>query len=96
MLNIFKYIVIYFAKKPCKGGLKRAKEMLKLKNEQIGVVGDQILTDVVGANRMKMFSILVKPINEKDILITKIKRPFENKIIKNYLNKVQNKNYIVK
>lgn len=87
---------IYFAKKPCKGGLKRAKKILKLKNEQIGVVGDQILTDVVGANRMKMFSILVKPINEKDILITKIKRPFENKIIKNYLNKVQNKNYIVK
>ncbi len=75
---------IYFAKKPCKGGLKKAKEILRLENAQIGVVGDQILTDVIGANRSHMFSILVKPINEKDIWITKIKRPIENIIIKNY------------
>ena len=32
-----------------------------------------------------MFSILVKPINEKDIWITKFKRPIENKIIQKYL-----------
>ena len=29
------------------------------------------MTDVIGANRCKMFSILVKPIKEKDIFITK-------------------------
>lgn len=75
---------IYFAKKPSKGGFKKAKEILKLENAQIGVVGDQILTDVIGANRSHMFSILVKPIDEKDIWITKIKRPIENKIIKSY------------
>ena len=34
-----------------------------------------------------MFSILVKPINEKDIWVTKIKRPIENSIIKKYLEK---------
>lgn len=75
---------IYFAKKPLKGGFKRAKAILKLENEQIGVVGDQIMTDVIGANRSKMFPILVKPIDEKDIWITKIKRPIENKIIERY------------
>ena len=32
-----------------------------------------------------MFSILVKPINEKDIWVTKIKRPIENRIIQKYL-----------
>jgi len=79
---------IYFAKKPSKGGFKKAKAILKLENEQIGVVGDQIMTDVIGANRMKMFSILVKPIGEKDIWITKIKRPIENKIITNYQKKI--------
>ena len=31
-----------------------------------------------------MFSILVKPIEENDYLITKIKRPLENFIIKKY------------
>lgn len=78
---------IYFAKKPCKGGLLRAKTLLGLENNEIAVVGDQILTDVLGANRCKMFSILVKPINEKDIFITKIKRPIEQKIIANYQKK---------
>lgn len=79
---------IYFAKKPFKSGFIKAKKILNLNVEQIGVVGDQILTDVIGANRMGMFSILVKPIEEKDIWITRIKRPLENKIIKNY---IQNK-----
>ena len=31
-----------------------------------------------------MFSILVKPIEEKDYLITRIKRPIEKFIIKRY------------
>ena len=48
------------------------------------MVGDQIFTDVIGANRCNMFSILVKPIEEKDYLITKIKRPLEKFIIKKY------------
>lgn len=46
--------------------------------------GDQIFTDIIGANRCNMFSILVKPIEENDYLITKIKRPLENLIIKKY------------
>ena len=75
----------YFAKKPLKGGLNKAKRALELPSEQIAVAGDQIFTDVIGANRAKMFSILVKPIDEKDIWATKIKRPIENKIIQKYL-----------
>lgn len=75
---------LYFAKKPLKKGFKKAKEQLNLKEENIGVVGDQILTDIIGANRSKMFPILVKPISEKDIFITKIKRPIEQLIIKKY------------
>lgn len=78
---------IYFAKKPCKGGLKKAKEILRLESRQIGVVGDQIMTDIIGANRSHMFPILVKPISEKDIWITKIKRPIEHIIIKDFEQK---------
>ena len=80
---------IYFAKKPLKKGFKKAKEMLNLEANQIGVVGDQILTDVIGANKSNMFSILVKPINEKDIFITKIKRPIEQIIINKYLKQAK-------
>lgn len=78
-----KYIM--FAKKPLKSGFKKALEKLDMKPEQVAVVGDQIFTDVVGAKRMKMFSILVKQVGEKDIFITKVKRPIENAIIKKYL-----------
>ncbi len=75
---------VFFAKKPLKGGLNRAAKLMELKNEEVAVVGDQIFTDVLGANRCKMFSILVDPINEKDMLVTIIKRPIENLIKKNY------------
>lgn len=81
-----------FARKPLKSGFKKAIQILNLDPKNIGVVGDQILTDVLGANRCKMFSILVKPINERDIWITRIKRPFENILIKKYLkDKKKNK-----
>ena len=78
---------IMFAKKPLKSGFKRALSKLELKPEEVAVVGDQLFTDVIGAKRMNMFSILVKQVGEKDIFITKFKRPIENAIIKKYLEK---------
>lgn len=74
----------YFGKKPLKIGFKKVQEKLKEKPENIGVVGDQIFTDVIGGNRCKMFTILVDPIAEKDIWITLIKRPIENMIKEKY------------
>ena len=82
LLNI-EYIM--FAMKPLKKGFKKAKEKLNLSEENIAAVGDQIFTDVIGANSCKMFSILVEPIDKKDIWITRFKRPIENIIIKKYL-----------
>lgn len=75
---------IYFGLKPFKKGFKQAIKKLELPPENIAAVGDQIFTDVIGANRCKVFSILVEPISKKDIWITKWKRPIENKIIENY------------
>lgn len=80
----------YLAKKPFKFGFNKVMKILKLNPENIAVIGDQIFTDVIGANRCNMFAILVKPIDEKDIWVTKIKRPIENKIIKKYLKKEEN------
>ena len=75
---------IYFAKKPLKMGLKRAANIMGLEPKKVAVVGDQIFTDVLGANRTGMFSILVDPIEEKDIWITLVKRPIENYIKNQY------------
>lgn len=73
-----------FAMKPSKRGLKKAIKILEEKPQNIAAIGDQVFTDVLGANRLKMFSILVKPLDEKDIWLTVMKRPFENYIIKRY------------
>ena len=89
--NISKKLDIeynYFATKPLKFGLLKAQKKLKEKPENIAVVGDQLFTDVLGANRCKMFSILVDPIAERDILITKVKRPIENFLKKKYFEKL--------
>ncbi len=84
--NKLEISYISLATKPLKRGFKKAQKQLDIPAENIAVVGDQIFTDVLGANRCKMFSILVEPIAEKDYLITKIKRPLEGYVIKKYLN----------
>lgn len=76
---------IYFGTKPLKRGFKKAIAKLELPPENIAAVGDQIFTDVIGANRCKIFPILVDPVAEKDFLVTKWKRPIEEKIKQNYL-----------
>lgn len=88
----------YFGTKPLKRGFKKAQKILDLECNEIAAVGDQIFTDVIGSNRMKMHSILVDPIKEKDIWITKLKRPIENYIKRKYLeNRVNSKkNYFFK
>ena len=76
---------IYFAHKPNKKGFYKAQELLGLELSEIATVGDQVFTDVFGGNRVGMFTILTKPIDRRDILITKLKRPFEKVVIKKYL-----------
>ena len=83
--NLLNIDYIMFAMKPLKKGFVQAKKKLNIKEENIAAIGDQIFTDVVGANRNKMFSILVEPIDKKDIWLTVIKRPIEKMIIKKYL-----------
>ncbi len=74
----------HFAKKPLKSGFKKVQKELQEKPENIATVGDQLFTDVIGGNRCKMFTILVEPIDRKDIWITMWKRPLEELIIKKY------------
>lgn len=85
--NTLEMPYILFAKKPFKSGFLKIQKKLNEKAENIGVVGDQIFTDVIGGNRCDMFTILVDPINSKDYWYTAWKRPLENKIKKNYKNK---------
>ena len=75
-----------FARKPSKQGFKKVQDELKINPENIGVVGDQIFTDVIGGNRSGMFTILVDPVTPKDYWYTAWKRPIEN-VLKKKLKK---------
>ena len=82
--NTLKISYKYFAKKPLKFGFLKIQKELEEKAENIGVVGDQIFTDIIGGNRCKMFTILVDPIDKKDFWYTAWKRSIENKIKNKY------------
>ena len=60
---------------------------LGYKPEQIGVVGDQIFTDVIGGNRCNMFTILIDAIDDKDFWYTLWKRPLEKRLKKKFREK---------
>lgn len=79
------------AKKPMKSGYIKALDMLKLPSEKCIAIGDQVFTDVIGANRMKIVSAYVEPINEKEYWYTKWKRPIEAWILNAYKRKKEGK-----
>ncbi len=62
--------------KPFKSGYKRLR-FKDIKNEQIAMIGDQLITDVWGANKMGYFSILIDPITNNEHIWTKVNRVFE-------------------
>lgn len=73
-----------------KPGIKRFKkicEELNMNKENILMIGDQIFTDVWGGNRFGIKTVLVTPIGEKEWIITKIKRPLERIVLKQYFKK---------
>ena len=72
---------VCFSKKPLKYGLKKAKNILDIDYIEIAEIGDQLFTDVIGANRLKMFSILTDPIGEEKFYVAKLKRKFERFIL---------------
>lgn len=85
MSKILDIPFIYFAKKPLKFGFNRAKKIVQEENNaNIAVIGDQVLTDILGANRCKMHSILVAPLKSKDLWITKFNRVVEKIILRKY------------
>ena len=93
MANMLEIPYIFFARKPLKVGFNKAKKILDIQdNTSIAVVGDQVLTDILGANRNKMYSILVAPLNNNDIFITKFNRLLEKQILKKYFKQNNIKN----
>lgn len=74
---------IWYAVKPRRKAFRKAISEMQLLPEEVAVIGDQILTDVLGGNRLGLHTILVTPISEKEFFWTKITRMLERMLIKN-------------
>jgi HAD superfamily phosphatase (TIGR01668 family) len=68
--------------KPFCRGINVAQRKLGIEKEEMVMVGDQLMTDILAANRSGIRSILVKPVVESDSFITKFNRACERRILK--------------
>lgn len=75
---------IYKAGKPKPSGYKKAMHRLGTTTDNTLFVGDQIFTDIVGANLAGIRTILVKPIHPKEEIQIVLKRFLEKPILAFY------------
>ena len=75
--GIFGIPFVARAYKPAKSGFRQAIAAMKLTEIQVAVVGDQLFTDVLGGNRLGLYTIWVTPLSSKEFFGTKITRRLE-------------------
>ncbi|MFS0822621.1 YqeG family HAD IIIA-type phosphatase [Bacillus sp. 1P02SD] len=72
---------IYEARKPLIRAFNRAIREMNLHKDEVVVIGDQLLTDVLGGNRCGLHTILVVPVAQTDGFFTKFNRFVERRIL---------------
>ncbi len=84
-VNLFnkdlRLVTRHRAAKPLTFRLKSAMKEIGALPEESAIIGDQIFTDVLCGNSMKMTTVLVEPIEGKENMFFKFKRSLEKKII---------------
>ncbi len=75
---------LFKANKPSITGYQKAMEKMGTNTSNTLFVGDQVFTDVFGAKRAGMKSILVQPIHPKEEIQIVLKRHLEKIVLKEY------------
>lgn len=70
------------SRKPLKRKYQKILRIYNFKVTEVAAIGDQLMTDIFGANRMGITSILVNPISKKDFFTTRFNRFLERQIMK--------------
>ena len=71
----------FSCKKPMRKKFDLIIKEYKYMISEIVIIGDNILTDILGGNKVGITTILVNPISNKEKMTTKISRIYEKKII---------------
>jgi HAD superfamily phosphatase (TIGR01668 family) len=77
------------ALKPLSFGYTKAGKLLNLNNSELCMVGDQIFTDIYGANRKNIHTILILPLSNRKGFFINLRRHFEKGVIEKY-NQMRN------
>lgn len=80
---------VYKAGKPSAKGYVQAMKKLGTNQTNTLFVGDQIFTDIWGAKKAGIYSILVKPIDKKEEIQIVLKRYLEKPILYFYQRKIR-------
>lgn len=72
---------LYKAGKPSRKGYQEAMSIMGVEKERAMFVGDQVFTDVFGANRCGMYTVLVEPIHPKEEIQIVLKRYLEKIVL---------------
>ncbi|MGM9928596.1 MAG: YqeG family HAD IIIA-type phosphatase [Bacillus sp. (in: firmicutes)] len=72
---------IHRARKPLGQAFRASLKQMGIKKEDAVVIGDQLMTDVLGGNRSGLHTILVVPVAQSDGFWTKFNRQLERRIL---------------
>lgn len=75
------------AKKPLAKAFRQGQRLLNTKREETAVIGDQLLTDIFGGNKLGFWTILVVPVADTDGWQTKLNRKIERVLLNRFMNK---------
>ena len=68
--------------KPFPKKYRKIMRMYNFKDTEMAAIGDQLFTDILGANKIGITSILLNPMSNSDFFWTKVNRYFEKKVYK--------------
>lgn len=83
-LNLLGFAGVGLAGKPNPGAYRRAVAALGLPRGQVGMVGDQVFTDVLGGNLAGLHTVLVRPLADNALPHTRAARRLERAVLKQY------------
>ena len=89
MAGELKIPAVHYAFKPFKRAFCQALSLIKTTPEKTAVIGDQIFTDILGGNRLGLFTILVVPLNGKEHWLTRLINRRLEKALMSYWRKRQ-------
>lgn len=69
------------ASKPRSRAFFEAMRLMRTSPGSTAVIGDQVFTDILGGNRLGLYTILVQPTSRREFVGTKIVRAFESLVL---------------